>query len=85
MSYEFNGVPFERNGNLSNLLDQQASDPAPITFQTVGPETGRQIYRDDYKDFEPRLCKAMIEERVTGAHWKFVEEIDDGAMPQIVV
>jgi hypothetical protein len=55
LRYEFDGVPFERNGNLSNLLYQQPYDPAPITFQTVGPGTGRQIYKDDYKDFEPRL------------------------------
>ncbi len=55
LRYEFDGVPFERNGNLSNLLDQQLSDPGPITFQTVGPGTGRQMYKDDYKDFEPRF------------------------------
>jgi hypothetical protein len=56
MRYEFYGVPFERNGNLSNLLDQQAYDAAePITFQTVGPGTGRQMYNNDSKDFEPRL------------------------------
>jgi hypothetical protein len=55
LRYEFDGVPFERGSNLSNLLDQQASDTPPITFQTVGPGTGRQLYRDDYKDFEPRV------------------------------
>jgi hypothetical protein len=55
MRYEFYGVPFERNGNLSNVLDQQPYDTAPITFQTVGPGTGRQMYSDDYKDFEPRI------------------------------
>ena len=55
LRYEFDGVPFERGGNLSNLLNQQPYDPAPITFQTVGPGTGRQLYRDDYKDFEPRV------------------------------
>ena len=55
LRYEFDGVPFERNGNLSNLLDQQAFDTPPITFQTVGPGTGRQIYRNDPFDFEPRL------------------------------
>jgi carboxypeptidase family protein len=55
MRYEFDGVPFERNGNLSNLLNQQPYDPGPITFQTVGPGTGRQMYKDDYKDFEPRV------------------------------
>lgn len=55
MRYEFDGVPFERDGNLSNLLNQQASAAPPITFQTVGPGTGRRLYRDDYHDFEPRL------------------------------
>ena len=55
LRYEFNGVPFERDGNLSNLLNQQASDPAPITFQTVGPGTGRQMYSSDPWDFEPRV------------------------------
>jgi hypothetical protein len=55
MRYEFDGVPFERDGNLSNLLNQQASATPPITFQTVGPGTGRQLYRDDYNNFEPRV------------------------------
>ena len=55
LRYEFNGVPFERDGNLSNLLNQQASDAAPLTFQTVGPGTGRQIYANDPYDFEPRV------------------------------
>ena len=52
--YEFNGVPFERSGNLSNLLYQQLSDTPPITFQTVGPGTGRQLYSNDPYDIEPR-------------------------------
>ena len=55
LRYEFEGVPFERGGNLSNLLYGQASDPGPITFQTVGPGTGRQIYHADPSDLEPRL------------------------------
>jgi hypothetical protein len=55
LRYEFDGVPFERGGNLSNLLNQQPYDTPPITFQTAGPGTGRQLYRDDYKDFEPRV------------------------------
>jgi hypothetical protein len=54
MRYEFDGVPFERNGNLSNLLNQQASGPAPITFQTVGPGTGRNVFNNDPWDIEPR-------------------------------
>jgi Carboxypeptidase regulatory-like domain/TonB dependent receptor len=55
MRYEFFGVPFERDGNFSNLLDQQASATPPVTFQTVGPGTGRQLYRDDFSNFEPRM------------------------------
>ncbi len=55
LRYEFDGVPFERGGNLSNLLNQQASAKPPITFQTVGPGTGRQIYRDDWNNWEPRI------------------------------
>ena len=53
--YEFNGVPFERNGNLSTLLTQQLSGTPPITFQTVGPGTGRQLYANDPFDIEPRI------------------------------
>ena len=56
--YEFNGVPFERNGNLSTLLTQQLSDVPPITFQTVGPGTGRQLYANDTNDIEPRVGMA---------------------------
>ncbi len=53
--YEFNGVPFERGGNLSTLFTQQLNDPPPITFQTVGPGTGRQLYTNDPFDIEPRI------------------------------
>lgn len=54
LRYEFNGVPFERNGNLSNLYVNAAS-PAPLTFTTVGPGTGRKLYSNDPYDFEPRV------------------------------
>jgi Carboxypeptidase regulatory-like domain/TonB dependent receptor len=55
LRYEFEGVPFERSGNFSNLLYQQASATPPITFSTVGPGTGRQLYNNDPYDFEPRM------------------------------
>ncbi|HEX4278945.1 MAG TPA: TonB-dependent receptor [Bryobacteraceae bacterium] len=55
LRYEFNGVPFEKDGNLSNLLNQQAGGVPPITFQTVGPGTGRQVFRNDPYDIEPRF------------------------------
>nr|MDQ2712619.1 TonB-dependent receptor [Acidobacteriota bacterium] len=55
LRYELDQPPYERNGNLSNLLYQQASDPAPITFQTVGPGTGREVFYGYPYNFEPRL------------------------------
>jgi hypothetical protein len=55
LRYEFDGVPFERDGNLSNLLDQYAGAPGDKVFQTVGPGTGRKIYDTYIYQFEPRL------------------------------
>jgi hypothetical protein len=55
LRYAYDGVPYERDGNLSNLLYQNASDPAPITFETVGPGTGRQIFYSYPYEFEPRV------------------------------
>ncbi len=54
LRYELDQPPYERNGNLSNLLYQQASDPAPITFQTVGVGTGREAFYGYPYNFEPR-------------------------------
>ena len=54
LRYEFNGVPFERNGNLSNLF-QYAQGSAPFTFSLVGPGPGNLLYNNDWKDFEPRF------------------------------
>ena len=54
LRYQFNGVPFEEHGNLSNLL----SDPAttfPVTLSLVGPGTGHQLYENDYSNIEPRV------------------------------
>src|SRR5262249_51893505 len=54
LRYQLNGVPYERDGNLSNLF-ADASDKAPFTFDLVGPGTGRLLYNNDYKNFEPRI------------------------------
>ena len=55
--YQFNGVPYEENGNLSNMFTDlttlQQGDPAVFTI--VGPGTGKQLYNDDYSNVEPRV------------------------------
>jgi hypothetical protein len=54
LRYQFDGVPYEEKGNLSNLL----SDPSttfPVVMSLVGPGTGNQLYRDDYSNVEPRV------------------------------
>jgi hypothetical protein len=71
LRWEYYGVPFEQNNNLSNLF-QDPSGPAPaldptlpecggnspcngFTFTPVGPGTGYQLYNDYYRNFEPRV------------------------------
>jgi hypothetical protein len=54
LRYQFDGVPYEEKGNLSNLL----SDPSttfPVVMSLVGPGTGNQLYQDDYSNIEPRV------------------------------
>jgi hypothetical protein len=52
--YQFNGVPYEAGGNLSNLY-VPANGPAPFTFQLAGPGSGRLLYNNDFTNFEPRI------------------------------
>jgi hypothetical protein len=56
LRYAFNGVPYEQNGNLSNLYGNSAgAAPAGgFAFTLVGPGTGRQLYADSRLMFEPR-------------------------------
>jgi hypothetical protein len=54
MRYQFDGVPFEKGGNFSNLFANPDS-AGPFDVVLVGPGTGRQMYNDDYKDIEPRV------------------------------
>jgi hypothetical protein len=53
LRYQFDGVPYEQNANFSNLLTDPAS--FPVVFSVVGPGTGKQIYQNDYTEFEPRV------------------------------
>jgi hypothetical protein len=54
MRWEYYGVPFEVNNNLSNLF-ADPSGTAPFTFTIVGPGTGRTMYNNQYNNFEPRF------------------------------
>src|SRR5206468_7967651 len=42
LRWEFNGVPFEQSGQLSNLF-QNGAGPAPLTFTLVGPGTHHDL------------------------------------------
>jgi hypothetical protein len=54
LRYEYFGVPFEVNNNLSALF-ADASGSAPFTFTVVGPGTGHTLYQNQYTNFEPRV------------------------------
>lgn len=54
LRYQFNGVPYEAGGNLSNLY-VPANGPAPLTFQLAGPNSGRLLYNNDFSNIEPRI------------------------------
>jgi hypothetical protein len=54
LRWEYYGVPFEVNNNLSNLF-VDASGSAPFTFTQVGPGASRDLYANDFHDFEPRI------------------------------
>jgi hypothetical protein len=54
LAWQFNGVPYEVNNNLSALF-QDPSSTGPFTFSVVGPGTGLQLYKDTRSNFEPRV------------------------------
>ncbi|HSS96896.1 MAG TPA: TonB-dependent receptor, partial [Terriglobales bacterium] len=57
LRYQFNGVPTEQSANFSNLLRDPGSFAAgeDVTFTVVGPGTGKQVFNNDYSNFEPRI------------------------------
>jgi hypothetical protein len=56
LRYQFDGVPFEQNGNFSNLFQNADSAASSLTFTLVGPGNAKHdMYKNDYKNFEPRL------------------------------
>ncbi len=57
LRYQLDGVPFEEGGNFSNLLADPGSFTAgqDVVMTVVGPGTGKQIYKQDYSNIEPRI------------------------------
>lgn len=57
LRYQLNGVPYEENGNASNLFQDPGSYATgqPVVFTLVGAGTGHSLYRSDYQDIEPRV------------------------------
>ncbi|HZS48463.1 MAG TPA: TonB-dependent receptor [Blastocatellia bacterium] len=60
LRWEYNGVPYEVNGLLSNLVGQDPSGPQPaggFVFQLVGKNSGTSnlLYKNDYHNFAPRF------------------------------
>jgi hypothetical protein len=61
LRYEFKGVPFEVNGQMSTLVDQDPSGFLPaggFTFQLVGansPNENLKLYDNDLNNFAPRF------------------------------
>ena len=57
LRYEFNGVPFERDGNFANFFGDGtiATPPNGFEFTDVGPGTGHQLYSNSWDLVEPRI------------------------------
>ena len=65
MRYEFKGVPFEVNGQLSTLVDQDPSGFTPaggFVFKLVGKNSGsdQKLYNNDYNNFAPALASTGV-------------------------
>ncbi|HEY7786161.1 MAG TPA: TonB-dependent receptor [Pyrinomonadaceae bacterium] len=60
LRYEYKGVPFEVNGQMSNLVAHDPSGPTPaggFRFELVGKNSGgsSNLYLNDYNNFAPRV------------------------------
>jgi len=60
LRYEYKGVPYEVDGQLSTLVNQNPSSIEPaggFVFQLVGKNSGSsaKLYNNDYNNFAPRL------------------------------
>jgi hypothetical protein len=55
LRYEYFGVPFEVNNNLSNLFTDPSVAASSFTFSIVGPGMSHNLYSNQYNNFEPRI------------------------------
>jgi hypothetical protein len=55
LRWEYFGVPFEVNNNLSQLFTDPSAKADSFTFTIVGPGTGRSLYANQWTNFEPRI------------------------------
>lgn len=61
LRYEYKGVPYEVNGQLSTLIDQNPGDFTPVggfKFTTVGKNSDHsnlQLYNNDLNNYAPRF------------------------------
>ncbi len=55
LRYEYFGVPYEVNNNLSNFFGDASASAESFTFSIVGPGAARNLYNNQYNNFEPRV------------------------------
>lgn len=61
MRWDYNGVPYEVNGQMSTLVDQNPSGPQPANgfeFKLVGKNSANpnlKLWENDYNNFAPRF------------------------------
>ena len=55
LRWEYFGVPFEANNNLSTLYADPSAAAQSFTFSIVGPGTGNLLYKNQFNNFEPRV------------------------------
>jgi len=55
LRWEYFGVPFDANNNLSTLYSDPSAAAQSFQFSIVGPGTGNLLYKNQFDNFEPRV------------------------------
>ena len=55
LRWEYYGVPFEANNNLTTLFGDPSAAVDSFMFTPVGPGTGHTLYSNQFTNFEPRI------------------------------